>query len=110
MESTRSMAATNMSNIPLAGTDSAGTLTRDVRGENRYIHSTCRNQLLALMFGQLSNRESLRNLVFATDAHKSENYHPCFKLSSRLLEDVGLSRTVFQRQEIVGGENALHLR
>ena len=31
---------------------------------NRYIkHFTCWNQLLALMFGQLSNRESLRGLV-----------------------------------------------
>lgn len=31
---------------------------------NRYVkHFTCWNQLLAMMFGQLSNRESLRNLI-----------------------------------------------
>lgn len=32
---------------------------------NRYVkHFTCLNQLLAIMFGQLSNRESLRDLFF----------------------------------------------
>jgi hypothetical protein len=36
---------------------------------------TCWNQLLALMFGQLSNRESLRDLVMALDAHRSKCYH-----------------------------------
>lgn len=36
---------------------------------NRYVkHFTCWNQLLALMFGQLSNRESLRDLIVALDA------------------------------------------
>ena len=31
---------------------------------NRYVkHFTCWNQLLAMMFGKLSNRESLRDLI-----------------------------------------------
>ena len=43
---------------------------------NRYIkHLKCWNQLLALMFGQLSNRESLRDLIVALDAHHSKSYH-----------------------------------
>ena len=43
---------------------------------NRYIkHFTCWNQLLAMMFGQLSNRESLRDLIVALDAHHSKSYH-----------------------------------
>lgn len=43
---------------------------------DRYVkHFTCWNQLLALMFGQLSNRESLRDLVIALDAHQSKCYH-----------------------------------
>lgn len=43
---------------------------------NRYVkHLTCWNQLLALMFGQLSNRESLRDLIVALDAHHSKSYH-----------------------------------
>ena len=38
-------------------------------------HFTCWNQLLALMFGQLSNRESLRDLIVALEAHQSKCYH-----------------------------------
>ncbi len=48
----------------------------DKYGGNRYVKSfTCWNQLLALMFGQLSNRESLRDLVVALEAHRSKCYH-----------------------------------
>ena len=36
---------------------------------------TCWNQLAVLMFGQLSNRESLRDVVLATQAHASKAYH-----------------------------------
>lgn len=43
---------------------------------DRYVkHFSCWNQLLALMFGQLSNRDSLRDLVVALDAHRSKCYH-----------------------------------
>jgi hypothetical protein len=43
---------------------------------NRYVkHFTCWNQLLALMFGQLSNRESSRDLIVALEAHQSKRYH-----------------------------------
>lgn len=38
-------------------------------------HFTCWNQLLAMMFGQLSNRVSLRDLIVALDAHRSKCYH-----------------------------------
>lgn len=45
-------------------------------GGDKYVkYFTCWNQLLALMFGQLSNRESLRDLVVALDAHRSKCYH-----------------------------------
>ena len=45
-------------------------------GGNRYVKTfTCWNQLAVLMFGQLSNRESLRDLVLATQAHASKAYH-----------------------------------
>ena len=43
---------------------------------NRYAkHFTCWNQLLAMMFGQLSNRESLRDLIVAFEAHRAKQYH-----------------------------------
>lgn len=45
-------------------------------GGDSYVKSfTCWNQLLVLMFGQLSNRESLRDVVLATQAHASKAYH-----------------------------------
>ena len=44
--------------------------------ENRYVkHLTCWNKFLAMMFGQLSNRESLRDLIVALEAHHSKCYH-----------------------------------
>ena len=43
---------------------------------NKYVnHLTCWNQLLALMFGQLSNRESLRDVIVAIEVHRSKCFH-----------------------------------
>lgn len=40
---------------------------------NKYVkHFSCWNQLLAMMFGQLSNRESLRDVVVALEVHHSK--------------------------------------
>ena len=41
----------------------------------KYIKSfTCWNQLLVLMFGQLSGRESLRDVIVAVEAHQAKAY------------------------------------
>lgn len=43
---------------------------------NKYIkHFTCWNQLLCMVFGQLTNRDSLRDLMVAIDAHRKKTYH-----------------------------------
>ena len=43
---------------------------------DKYVKSyTCWNQLLTMMFGQLSNRESLRDLIVALEAHAGKVYH-----------------------------------
>lgn len=43
---------------------------------NKYVkHFTCWNQLLCMLFGQLTNRESLRDLIVALDAHSGKSYH-----------------------------------
>ncbi|WP_229034153.1 transposase [Bacteroides salyersiae] len=43
---------------------------------NRYVkHFICWNQLFAMMFGQLNNRESLRDLIVALEAHQGKCYH-----------------------------------
>jgi hypothetical protein len=50
-------------------------IVRKYDGDKYVKHFTCWNQLLALIFGQLSNRESLRDLVVALEAHHSKCYH-----------------------------------
>jgi len=45
------------------------------RGDKWIKHFTCWNQLLCMMFGQLSNRDSLRDLLVCLNAHKPKHYH-----------------------------------
>jgi len=43
---------------------------------NKYIRTlTCWNQMLCMVFGQLTNRDSLRDLIVAINAHKAKSYH-----------------------------------
>ena len=50
-------------------------LVRKYEGD-KYVKSfTCWNQLLVMMFGQLCNRESLRDLISAISAHQKKSYH-----------------------------------
>lgn len=43
---------------------------------NKYVkHFTCWNQLFTLKFGQLCNRETLRDLIVALNAHQKKCYH-----------------------------------
>lgn len=44
-------------------------------GDKYVKHFTCWNQLLAMMFGQLCNRASLRDLITILEAHSSKCYH-----------------------------------
>ncbi|MDD3859843.1 MAG: IS4 family transposase [Bacteroidales bacterium] len=44
-------------------------------GDKYVKHFTCWNQLLVMMFGQLTNRDSLRDLIITVEAHSSKNYH-----------------------------------
>lgn len=43
---------------------------------NKYVkHFTCWNQMLCMIFGQLTNRDSLRDLIVVTNAHSKKIYH-----------------------------------
>lgn len=43
---------------------------------NKWVkHFSCWNQLLCMMFGQLSNRDSLRDLLVCINAHQPKHYH-----------------------------------
>ena len=50
-------------------------LVKKYIGDHYVKHFTSWNQLLAMMFGQLSNRESLRDLIVALEAHQSKRFH-----------------------------------
>jgi len=50
-------------------------IVRKYEGDRYVKNFTCYNQLAVLMFGQLSHRESLRDLVIATQAHTGKAYH-----------------------------------
>jgi len=40
---------------------------------NKYIrHFSCWNQMLCMLFGQLTHRESLRDLIVVIEAHKKK--------------------------------------
>ena len=43
---------------------------------NKYVrHFTCWNQMLCMVFGQLTSRESMRDLMLSLEAHQSKYYH-----------------------------------
>ena len=50
-------------------------ITDKYTGNKSIKHFTCWNQLLCMIFGQLSYRESLRDLIIVIEAHQSKVYH-----------------------------------
>lgn len=43
---------------------------------NKYVRSfTCWNQMLCMIFGQLTNRDSMRDLMLSLEAHQNKYYH-----------------------------------
>jgi hypothetical protein len=45
------------------------------KGDYRVRHFTCWNQMMCMIFGQLSNRDSLSDLVLTINAHSTKTYH-----------------------------------
>lgn len=50
-------------------------LVSKYQGNKHVREFTCWHQLLCMLFGQLSHRESLRDLVISIQAHRSKSYH-----------------------------------
>lgn len=67
---------------------------------------SCWNQLLCLIFGQLTNRDSLRDLIVAIDAHSRETYHLGFGKS---VTRSNLSKANENRNSKIFEEFAYHL-
>jgi hypothetical protein len=53
-------------------------LVTKYNGNKSVKHFTWWNQLLCMLFGQLSSSESLRDLITVIEAHQSKSYHLVF--------------------------------
>lgn len=74
---------------------------------NKYVrHFTCWNQLLCMIFGQISSRESLRDLLVVIKAHQSKSYHLGFGKNVSLSN---LSKANENRTYLIFEEFANHL-
>ena len=76
------------------------------KGNYKIRHFSCWNQLLCMMFGQLSNRESLSDLVLTINAHRSKLYHLGF---GKGVSKTNLSRSNEQRPFSIYQEFAYYL-
>jgi hypothetical protein len=74
---------------------------------NRYVkHFTCWNQLLCMVFGQLTSRESLRDLIVVIEAHSQKSYHLGF---GRSVTRSNLAKANENRDSKIFEEFAYHL-
>ena len=76
------------------------------QGNYKIRHFSCWNQLLCMMFGQLSNRESLSDLVLTINAHPGKLYHLGFGKS---VSKTNLAKANEQRDWLIYQEFAYHL-
>lgn len=58
---------------------------RQYKGNNKIRMLNCRDQLLAMMFGQLTGLRSLRGIVLCLNAHARQLYHLGFKTNKFVL-------------------------
>lgn len=75
-------------------------------GDKYVKHFTCWNQLLVMMFGQLSNRDSLRDLTNTISAHTNKSYHLGF---SKNVSRSNLSKVNERREPKIFEDFAYHM-
>jgi len=51
------------------------SIVKKYDGDKYVRHFSCWNQLLCMLFGQLTNRDSLRDLIVTLEAHSKKSYH-----------------------------------
>ena len=74
---------------------------------NKHVRTfTCWHQMLCMVFGQLTARDSLRDLIVALDAHKAKSYHLGFGLN---VTRPTLARANIRRNYKLYEEFACHL-
>ncbi len=69
---------------------------------NKYVkHFTCWNQLLVMIFGQLTTGDSLRDIIVAIEAHSRKSYHLGF---GKNVARSNLSKANERRESRIFGE------
>lgn len=76
------------------------------KGDHYVRHFTCWNQLMCMMYGQLSNRESLRDLVLTVGAHAKKAYHLGF---GKNVSKTNLAKANENRSWLIYQDFAYHL-
>ncbi len=76
------------------------------KGNYKIRHFSCWNQMMCMMFGQLSNRESLSDLVLTINAHPAKFYHLGF---GKGVSKANLGKTNEKRDYRIYQEFAYHL-
>jgi len=98
--------------------DKFSYIVRKYNGDKGNRGFTCWNQLMMMLFGQLSNRDSLRDLITIIEAHKSKAYHlglgRCVHLSTlsranasrdyRIFEEFAMYMVAYARRLRVNAE------
>ncbi len=79
------------------------TIVSKHNGNYKIRHFSCWNQMLCMMFGQLSSRESLSDLVLTINAHPGKLYHLGFGKS---VSKTNLARANEQRNYLIYEEFA----
>ena len=75
-------------------------------GNYKTRHFTCWNQMLCMMFSQISNCESLRDVVLTINAHPDKLYHLGFGKS---VSKTNLAKANEQRSWLIYQDFAYHL-
>jgi hypothetical protein len=75
-------------------------------GNYKARHFTCWNQMMCMMFGQFSNRESLSDLIVTITAHRAKFYHLGF---GKGVSKANLAKTNEKRSYLIYQDFAYHL-
>lgn len=82
------------------------TIVNRYKGDYRVRHFSCWNQMLCMMYGQLSSRDSLSDLVLTINAHSRKAYHLGF---GKGVSKANLAKSNVNRDCRIFQEFAYHL-
>jgi len=81
-------------------------IVSNYKGNYKIRHFSCWNQMMCMMFGQLSNRESLSDLALTINAHRPKFYHLGF---GKGISKANLAKANEKRDWRIYQEYAYHL-